>query len=151
MEKAPVIVQRQGGAVETAALLGVMSSIPFDWYMRRWVELKLSFELLNPSPVPTVDTDQPAGARLVEVAGRLAAVDDRYAEWAAEVGVPVGSIKTPAEKDDLIAELDALVSLHYGLTENQVEHIFATFHRGWKYEPRLEAVLQHYGTWKGKA
>ena len=41
MEKAPVIVQRQGGAVEAAALLGVMSSIPFDWYMRRWVELKL--------------------------------------------------------------------------------------------------------------
>ena len=151
MEKAPVIVQRQGGAVEAAALLGVMSSIPFDWYMRRWVELKLSFELLNPSPVPMVDIGSPAGGRLVEVAGRLAAVDDRYAEWASEVGVPVGSVNAPAEKDDLIAELDALVSLAYGLSEGQVEHVFATFHRGWKYEPRLEAVLQHYRTWKGKA
>lgn len=57
----------------------------------------------------------------------------------------------PAEKDDLIAELDALVSLLYGLSEDQVEHLFATFHRGWKYEPRLEAVIQHYQAWKGKA
>ncbi len=60
-------------------------------------------------------------------------------------------MKTPTEKDDLIAELDALVSLLYGLTEDQVEHVFATFHRGWNYEPRLDAVLKHYREWKGKA
>ena len=54
-----------------------------------------------------------AGGKVVVVAGRLAAVDDRYSDWAAEVGVPVGSVKTRAEKDDLIAELDALVSLLY--------------------------------------
>lgn len=151
MEKAPVIVQRRGGAIQVAALLGIMSSIPFDWYMRRWVEMKLSFELLNPSPIPDVDITSPHGARLVRVAGRLAAVDDRYAEWASEVGVPVGSVKTPAEKEDFIAELDALVSLLYGLTEDQVEHVFATFHRGWNYEIRLAAVLTHHREWKGKA
>ena len=87
---------------------------------------------------------------MVEIAGRLAAVDDRYADWAAEVGVPVGSVKTPAEKDDLIAELDALVSLLYGLTEDQVEHVFATFHRGWNYEARLDAVLTHYRAVEGQ-
>ena len=43
------------------------------------------------------------------------------------------------------------MSLLYGLTEDQVEHVFATFHRGWDYEPRLEAVLKHYRAWKGKA
>ncbi|WP_071289520.1 Eco57I restriction-modification methylase domain-containing protein [Mycolicibacterium llatzerense] len=149
MEKAPVIVQRQGGAVETAALLGIMSSIPFDWYMRRWVELKLSFELLNPSPIPEVNTASRVGGRLIEVAGRLAAVDDRYAGWASDVGVSVGAVHTQAEKDDLIAELDALVSLLYGLTEDQVVHVFATFHRGWEYRPRLEGVLKHFWAWKG--
>ena len=51
----------------------------------------------------------------------------------------------------LVAELDALVSLLYGLTEDQVEHVFATFHKGWDYEPRLDAVLKHYRAWKGKA
>ena len=151
MEKAPVLVQRQGGARETAALLGVMSSIPFDWYVRRWVEMKMSFELLNPSPVPNIDVTSPLGQRLVAASGRLAAVDDRYADWSAEVGVQVGSVKTPAEKESLIAELDALVSLLYGLTEDQVEHVFATFHRGWNHEARLDAVLTHYREWKGKA
>ncbi|RYC03337.1 Eco57I restriction-modification methylase domain-containing protein [Nocardioides zhouii] len=151
MEKAPVVVQRQGGPIQVAALLGIMSSIPFDWYMRRWVEMKLSFELLNPSPVPDVDLTTPLGSRLVTAAGRLAAVDDRYADWAAEVGVSVGSVKTPAEKEDLTAELDALVSLLYGLNEDQVEHVFATFHRGMSYEARLDAVLTHYRQWKGQA
>lgn len=150
MEKAPVLVQRQGGAAETAALLGIMSSLPYDWFMRRWVETKLSYELLNPSPVPILQKGLRQN-RLVEISGRLAAVDERYADWASEVGVPVGSVKSPAEKDDLIAELDALVSLFYELSEEQVGHLFATFHRGWKYETRLEAVMQHYRTWKGKA
>lgn len=151
MEKAPVMVQRQGGAKETAALLGVMSSIPFDWYMRRWVEMKMSFELLSPSPIPVVDVGMGLGHRVMEVSARLAAVDDRYANWAAEVGVLVGSVTTQAEKDDLIAELDALVSLLYGLSADQVEHIFATFHRGWEYQQRLDAVLTHYAAWKDKA
>jgi hypothetical protein len=115
------------------------------------VELHLTFELLNPLPVPSYDPVASPAKRIVEVAGRLAAIDDRYAEWAAEVGVPIGSVNTQAEKDDLIAELDALVSLLYGLIEDQVEHVFATFHRGWDYEPRLEAVLKHYREWKGKA
>ena len=151
MEKAPVLVQRQGGPKESAALLGIMASIPFDWYMRRWVEMKLSFELLSPSPVPSVSIVEPKGARLVAIAGRLAAVDERYAEWAAEVGVQVGSVNAQPEKDDLIAEVDALVSLFYGLAEDQVEHVFATFHRGWNYEPRLDAVLKHYRAWKDRA
>ncbi len=112
--------------------------------------MKVSFELLAPSPVPHIEVQSVLGRRLVEVAGRLAAVDERYADWAAEVGVPVGSVTSQAEKDALIAELDALVSLLYGLSEDQVEHIFATFHRGWDYEPRLVAVSQHYRVWKDR-
>jgi hypothetical protein len=82
---------------------------------------------------------------------RLAAVDDRYADWAAEVDVPVGSVKTQEEKYELIYELDALVSLLYGLSKDQVVHIFETFHRGWDYEPRLQRVLDYYRQWKENA
>lgn len=78
-------------------------------------------------------------------------MDKRYAAWAAEVEVPVGSVQTQSEKEDLLAELDAVVSLLYGLTEDQVEHVFDTFHRGWNYQSRLEAVLEHYTRWKGQA
>lgn len=147
---APVLVPRKGGVRAEAFLLGVLSSVPFDWASRRWVELHLTFELLNALPIPERSEKPALSARVVEIAGRLAAVDDRYAEWAAAVGVPFGSVDTPARKDDLIAELDALVSLLYGLSEDQVEHVFSTFHRGWSFESRLTAVLAHYRVWKAK-
>jgi hypothetical protein len=53
-------------------------------------------------------------------------------------------VKTPEQQADMEAELDALVSHLYGLTRDQVAHIFATFHRGWDYKPRLDAVLEHF-------
>lgn len=151
IHKAPVLVRRRGGALAEAHLLGVMSSIPFDWYMRRWVELTMSFELLNVAPTPVCDPAHPHVRRIVEISGRLAAVDERYAEWAAEVGVPVGSVKSAEEKDDLLAELDALVALRYGLSTEQVEHIFRTFHRGWDPSERLARVLEHFRGWESRA
>ena len=151
VHQSPILVRRQGDAKAEAFLLGVMSSIPFDWGARRWVELHLTFELLNVLPVPVYEPAASSARRVVEIAGRLAAVDDRYAGWAREVSVPVGSVTEQTEKDELIYELDAIVSILYGLTEDQVEHVFATFHRGWVYETRLDSVLKHYRRWKGKA
>jgi hypothetical protein len=101
-------------------------------------------------PIPRPDLKSNTAMRAIEISGRLAAVDERYCEWAKEVGVPVGSVTDEATKEGLIAELDALVSLLYGLDESQVTHIFETFHRGWDYKPRLEAVLKHFHTWKDK-
>lgn len=151
VHKAPLIVRRAGTAKAEAALLGIMSSIPFDWATRRWVELTMSFELLNSFPVPRPALESGMGARIVQISGLLAAADERYRDWAAEVGVPVGAIKSQAEKDELLAEVDALVSLLYGLTDAEVCHVFATFHRGWDYDARLTAVLKHFGAWKDKA
>jgi hypothetical protein len=148
---APVLVNRAGDARTEAFLVGVLSSIPFDWAARRWVELHMTFEVLAAMPIPVFDPTAELCRRVIEASGRLAAVDDRYADWASAVGVPVGSVKTQEEKDDLIAELDAVVSLLYGLDAQQVEHIFATFHRGWDYGPRLQAVLAHYHRWEAKS
>jgi len=77
----------------------------------------------------------------------LAAVDDRFADWAEAVGVPVGSLSTEPERSEAIAELDAVVSLLYELSWDDVEHIFATFHRGWDYGARLARVKVHYDRW----
>lgn len=149
--KAPYLMRREGDARAEAFLLAVLSSIPLDWYARRYVEMSLNFFILKSLPIPLYVPGNRIADRVVQAAGRLAAVDDRYADWAGEVGVSVGSVETQTEKDDLIVELDAAVSLLYGLTEDQVEHMFATFHRGWDYEPRLTKVLGHYRKWKGKA
>ena len=56
----------------------------------------------------------------------------------------MSGVPDPAEKTDAIAELDAAVALLYGLTEDDVVHIFETFHVGWDYGPRLEAAQAHF-------
>lgn len=82
--------------------------------------------------------------QVVQIAGRLTAVNELFSDWAKEVGVKVGSVKTEADKEVLIAELDALVAHLYGLSRSQIEHVFKTFHRNWDYSSRLEQVLAFY-------
>ena len=144
VNSSPYLVFDEGAEVAEAFILGVLSSIPLDWYTRRYVELHLNFQIFNGLPVPNFDFSDERCRRLIENSGRLAAVDDRYVDWAKAVGVKVGSVKTNTEKDLLIAENDALVAHMYGLTRAQLEHIFKTFHRGWDYALRLEKVLSYY-------
>jgi hypothetical protein len=142
--QAPYLLFPSGSERDEAYLLGVLCSLPLDWYARRVVENHVNFHIFNGLPVPRPGIEDP-GRRLVEnIAGRLAAVDDRYAGWAEAVGVPVGSVKKPAERDDLVAELDAAVAHLYELDEGDVVHIFETFHVGWDHSTRLAAVLEHF-------
>ncbi len=143
----PYLLRKHGDAAAEAYLLGILSSIPLDWYARRYVEVHLTAGLLSGFPVPRPDMNNSRRQRVIAIAGRLAAIDGRYASWAAEVGVPVGSVTDEATNHDLVAELDALVAHLYGLGKSDVEHIIATFHRGWDYRPRLAAVLAHYDRW----
>jgi hypothetical protein len=140
--QAPYILWPVGDARDQAYLLGVLCSIPLDWYARRTVERHLNFHLFNALPVPRIENGS-LRRRVEEVAGRLSAVDGRYQSWAKAVGVPVGSVAA-AEKDDLVAELDAAVALLYGLDESDLRHVFETFHVGWRYEGRLDAALGHF-------
>lgn len=142
--KGPYLLWSRGDQRDEAFLLGVLSSLPLDWYARRIVELGLNFHTFNAFPIPVADRNDASRQRVEHIAGRLAAVDDRYAEWADAVGVPVGSVTDPGEKDDLIAEMDAAVAHLYGLDEADIEVILSTFHVGWDYKPRLTAVLNHY-------
>lgn len=150
-DSASVMHPLQGEPRDEAFVLGVLASIPFDWQVRLLTEMNFTFEVLNSMGVPAKDESGALSGRIVSIAGRLAAVDDRYETWAAEVGVEVGTANAEPTKAELIAELDALVSLLYGLTEAQVEHVFATFHRGWNYAARLERVLAYYEQWKDAA
>jgi hypothetical protein len=66
------------------------------------------------------------------------------------VGVPVGGVAVE-DRDPYLAELDAAVSLLYGLTPEEVRVVFSTFHEGSDYESRLAAVLEYYEQLKGLA
>ena len=145
--KAPYLLWPRGDALDQAFLLGVLCSIPLDWYARRFVELSMNFFIFNPFPVPRPSRDDKRWRRVVSLAGRLATPDRRFASCAKAVGVEHGPLQD-GEKQDMIAELDAVVAHHYGLSEKQLVHIFGTFHEGWEYEPRLKAVLKHFARWR---
>lgn len=142
--KAPYLLWPAGATSDEAFLLGVLSSMILDWFARCEVELSLNFFILNNFPIPDPGEGHPVRDRVVEIAGRLAAVDERYAEWAAAVGVPVGSANDPAVKADLICELDACVAHLYGLDEDDLAVIYDTFHEGKDYSARHAAVRKHF-------
>ena len=141
--KAPYLFRVKGTDSSDAFLLGVMSSIIFDWQARQVVELGMNPSLLRSLRVPSFDGSDTC-SRVVCVAATLASSDERFEDWAKAVGVDVNSMKTPEEREDLEAELDALVAILFGLSSEQVEHIFKTFHRGWDYQPRLTKVLAYF-------
>jgi len=144
--KAPYFLWPRGDERDAAYLLGVLASVPLDWQARRFVETTLNFHILRSLPIPRPGRDSPLRERVVELAGRLAAVDDRYADWADAVGVNCGPVPQDQRRRH-IHELDAVVAHLYGLSREQLRTVFETFHDGWDHEPRLAAVREHFEAW----
>ena len=150
VHKAPYLLFSRGDEKDEAFLLGILSSIPLDWYARRFISTNsLGFFLLNTFPIPRHDRKNPLWKRAVSLSGRLAAPDKRFAKWAKAVGVRCGPLDKE-RKTDMIYELDAITAHLYGLSQKQLLHIFKTFHKTWEYQTRLQAVLKHYNFWKKK-
>lgn len=84
----------------------------------------MNFFILNSLTFPPSE-DTP-WERIGKLAARLSCVDDRFAEFAAEAGVECGPL-TDAERDDMRAEVDALVARAYGLTLDELRFIFSDF------------------------
>ena len=146
---APYLLWPRGNEQDQAYLLGFLSSIPLDWYARRFVEININYFIFNPFPIPRPSRDNVLRQRIVQLAGRLACTDERFNSWANAVGVEYGPLKSD-HKEDMIHELDAVVARLYGLNEKQLIHIFETFHEGWNYQPRLNCVLRHFHSWSGR-
>jgi hypothetical protein len=126
-----------------AFTLGILGSVPFDWYARRWVELNVTFELLGPMPVPIYEPSSPRAGQLIEVVASLVSQVSGHEQFLKELEVRVQEVNR-TDVELAFAELDALVSHLYGLSRSHVEHIFKTFHRGWDHSARLAQVLNFY-------
>jgi len=142
--KAPYLLRIRGESTDEAFVLGVLSSMVFDWQSRRTVELNMTFEQIGLLTIPDPGARHPVRDRATEIAARLAACDDRYTDWAEEVGVPVGSANDEAAKYDLICELDACVAHLYGLDEDDLAVIYDTFSENVDYTDHHAAVLTHF-------
>ena len=75
----PYFLWPRGDQRDEAYLLGVLSSIPLDWYARRFVENHVNFFIINPFPVPRPRRCDALWQRVGALAGRLACPDDRFA------------------------------------------------------------------------
>ncbi|MGA2073979.1 MAG: hypothetical protein ABSH52_10795 [Terriglobia bacterium] len=131
---------------QEAYLLGIMSSIPCDWWCRRFIEGHADQEAFSCLRIPDPSRQSKLSQRVVALAGRLASPDHRFSQWVRAVGVECGRLEDD-EKEDVIHELDAVVAHLYGLNESQLRHIFETFHEGWDYARRLDETLRHYHSW----
>ncbi|KQQ98416.1 hypothetical protein ASF72_18405 [Arthrobacter sp. Leaf141] len=140
---APYLYRKAGDELDEAFLAAVMSTVIFDWYVRRFVEMNVQVGFVSSCPVPRPDRDDPVWKELATLSGRLAAVDDRYQEWAAACGAETGHI-SPEESTAMTNRIEALTALAYGLSAADVEYIYATFHKGWDYSNQLRAVLEQY-------
>ena len=122
--KGPYLVCAGWDALSQSSVLGVMNSLAFDWQARRYVETTLNYFILNMLTFPPPDNTP--WQRIGELAARLSCVDERFAEFAAEVGVDYGP-QTDYERDVMRAEIDALVAKAYDLTEDELQFVFKDF------------------------
>ena len=107
-----------------ASVLGVLNSTPFNWVARRYVETNLNYFILDMLTFPPPDNTP--WERIGRLAARLSCVDGRFAEFAAEAGVECREL-TPTLRNDMRAEIDALVARAYGLTADELRFIFTDF------------------------
>ncbi|WP_420621646.1 Eco57I restriction-modification methylase domain-containing protein [Candidatus Poriferisodalis sp.] len=122
--KAPYIAFVDGDEMTQAACLGIINSLPFDWQVRRYVEINMNFFLLESLVVPNLDdADYPA---VVSAAARLSAVDDRFAQFAEAVGVEYGPLAAD-EREHLRIDIDARVARAWQLTHDDLETTFVDF------------------------
>ncbi|MFB6213268.1 MAG: Eco57I restriction-modification methylase domain-containing protein [Candidatus Nanohaloarchaea archaeon] len=123
----PYFLWPRGDETDMAYLMGILNSVPLDWYARRFVEANLNYFILNAFPVPRPGDDSEIKQEIAELSARLACKSDKYEEFANRVGVECGPIEEEEEREK-IRELDALVAKLYGLKKEHLEAIFDTFH-----------------------
>ena len=121
---APYLVFSAWNPLPQMTVLGILNSVTFDWLGRRYVEINFNHFILNMLTLPPLQNTpwQSIGS----LTARLSCVDKRYAEFAAEAGVECGSLGE-ARRQDLRAEIDALVARAYDLTKDELRFIFTDF------------------------
>ena len=114
---------------ELLYLAALLNSLVIDYVLRQRVSSNVTMFYIYQLPVPRLTERDAAFAPIVERAAKLICTTPEYDALAAEVGLGdhTAGATDPAEREQLRAELDAMVAHLYGLTETELVHILATF------------------------
>ena len=121
---APYLIHTHRDALAQASVLGVMNSVGFDWIARRYVERSVGYFILEMLAFPPADNTP--WHHIGKLAARLSCVDDRFADFAIATDIAWGP-QTDFERNDMRAEIDALVFGAYDLTRDEVQFLFSDF------------------------
>ncbi len=124
---APYLVFLDSDELAHAACLGIMNSLPFDWQGRRFIEVHLNFFILESLTVPNLDDQN--FTEIARAAARLSAIDERYDDFAAAIGVECGPLPKQ-ERQRLLVDIDARVARAWNLTVGDLQIMFDDFTEG---------------------
>jgi hypothetical protein len=123
---------------ERLALLGLLNTLPADWWARRFVDRHVTAPVLNQIPLPTWDTAQIG--EVARIAGTLLARHG-YTVLAGQISVADAEAGTEIQ---LRARLERLALHGYGLDQQALELIAADFNEtGFPLELRKELGVGH--------
>ena len=113
-------------------LCGVWNSFTLDWVIRKKVTTTLNFFYLYQLPIPRLTPKDPDFLRLAERAARLVGTAPEFDDLLKEVFGNKAThgthgVTDPMERQQLRAEIDALVARLYDLTVPEFAHILSTF------------------------
>jgi hypothetical protein len=126
-------------------LMAAANSFPFDWLLRLAVSANVTFNFLDPQPVPDLD---PLRSFLVHCGLRLVCNHEGYEAlwhdqlgdvWREEIAGPAFPV-LPDERQrwDLRAAMDAQLARAYGLDRGLYQYILSGFdHSGQPYVPQM--------------
>jgi hypothetical protein len=120
-------------------LAGIVNSMIFDFLIRTRISMNLNFFYVYQTPVPSSIDDETA-SQIVQISTRLSSVDERFKDFAQELGVSCGPL-TMKDRVELTAKLNALVARHYRLSKDQLEIILQSF-EGFEEDKELEKMKE---------
>lgn len=150
---APYLFFRSGSIRDEAYLLGVLSSLPCDWYTDKVIDWFLNNSLVESLPIPSVSELNLLRRRVELLVANLNAkhIDHPgFEEWVTKV-LAGEELLADFSPDDAIAELDALVGLLYGLSKAELSYVYTTSPDAHALKPRMELALEYYDKWLPRA
>jgi len=122
-----------------AYLVAIFNSMIFDFLIRTRISANMNFFYIYQTPIPETFNDETAN-QIIVTSARLSCCDDRFADFAKEIGVPYSQLSMQ-ERIELTAKLNALIAIHYGLNKEQLRVILQSF-EGFEEDKALDKMKE---------